>query len=82
MLWLISLLGVRLYTKKSQKPGDYIMRITKEKARKLSALLQEVQQDLIDEMLEDNIPESEALDDENVESIQSIIDLVWWIYLR
>lgn len=58
------------------------MRITKEKARKLSALLQEVQQDLLDEMIEDNIPESEALEDENVESIQSIIDLVWWVYLR
>ena len=58
------------------------MRITKEKARKLSALLQEVQQDLIDEMLEDNIPESEALEDENVESVQSIIDLIWWVYLR
>ena len=58
------------------------MRITKEKARKLSALLQEVQQDLIDEMLEDNIPESEALEDENVESVQSIIDLFGGIYLR
>ena len=41
-----------------------------------------LQQDLIDEMLEDNIPESEALEDENVESIQSIIDLIWWVYLR
>ena len=58
------------------------MKVTKEKARKLSALLQEVQQDLIDEMLEDNIPESEALEDENVESVQSIIDLIWWVYLR
>ena len=58
------------------------MRITKEKARKLSALLQEVLEDLIDEMLEDNIPESEALDDENVESVQRAIDLIWWVYLR
>ena len=58
------------------------MKVTKEKARKLSALLEEVQQDLIDEMLEDNIPESEALEDENVKSLQSIIDLIWWVYLR
>ena len=43
----------------------------------MSALLQEVQQDLIDEMLEDNIPESEALDDENVESVQRAIDIIW-----
>jgi len=58
------------------------MKVTKEKARKLSQLLQELQQDLVDEMLENNIPESEALDDENVESVQSIIDLIWWVYLR
>ena len=58
------------------------MKVTKEKARKLSALLQEVQQDLIDEMLEDNIPESEALDDEHVESVQRAIDIIWWVYLR